>query len=160
MVIRRQVVHERIIKVLKPSRWIFLGWYLLGMLIILSTWIGSAFIDSVPIVIDDYSIIAVPMVVIGIIVIISAEILRGANRYYITTTRIMHEYSLFSRKRSSATYRHIQDLHATQGILERLIGIGTLHINTAGTHLTEITFKGVPKPFYVKRMIIKMITQR
>ena len=155
----RHVAQERTIKVLKPSRWVFLGRYLLGIFIISSVWLGSAFIDSIPIVTDVYSLIAIPMFVIGILFLISAEILRSANRYYITTTRVVHEYKLFSRKRSSATYRHIQDLHATQSILERLVGIGTLHINTAGTHLTEIKFKGVSKPFYVKSIIIKMISQ-
>jgi len=119
--------NEKILKAIKPSRWEFLVWYLIG---ILTIWF-----------------------IIGIVFIIMAELLRGANTYYITSKRVIHEYTLLSRKTSSASYDKIQDLHTSQNIIERIIGIGTIHINTAGTHFVEIAFKGVSEPFSVKRMI-------
>ena len=119
--------NEKIIKTIKPSRWTYLSAYLIG---ILTFWFF-----------------------LGIIFIVIAELLRRANTYYITSKRLIHEYTLLSRKTSSTSYDKIQDLHTTQNIIERIVGIGTIHINTAGTHFIEIKFKGVPDPFSVKRMI-------
>tara|TARA_Y100000310_G_scaffold30045_1_gene28579 strand:+ start:2912 stop:3331 length:420 start_codon:yes stop_codon:yes gene_type:complete len=91
--------------------------------------------------------------IIGIPLIIIAEFVRRGNKYYITDKRIIHQFTFLSRKTSSALYGKIQDIHFTQGLIERIFGIGKVHINTAGTHLVEIVFKGVQNPVNVKRLI-------
>lgn len=91
--------------------------------------------------------------IIGIPIIIITELIRRGNKYYITDKRIIHQFTFLSRKTSSAFYDKIQDIHFTQGVSERIFGIGKIHINTAGTHLIEIVFKGVQNPISVKRMI-------
>lgn len=50
-----------------------------------------------------------------------------------------------------AFYSKIQDLHFTQNLFERIFGIGTVHINTAGGADVEISFKGISPS--VKRII-------
>lgn len=68
-----------------------------------------------------------------------------------TDKRVIHEYRLVTRKVSSAFYSKIQDLQFTQNIFERIMGIGTVHINTAGGAEVEIAFKGITPN--VKRII-------
>lgn len=122
---------EKLIKSLKPSRWAYLIWYLLGILSLLSF--------------------------IGIIILILTELIRNANNYYITNKRIIHEYTFLSRKISSIPNRKIQDLHMTQNIIDRLFGIGTIYVNSAGSSSIEIRLKGLKNPEKVKKLIDKRI---
>lgn len=122
---------EKLIKSLKPSRWAYLIWYLLGILSLLSF--------------------------IGIIILILTELIRNANNYYITNKRIIHEYTFLSRKISSIPNRKIQDLHMTQNIIDRLFGIGTIYVNSAGSSNIEIRLKGLKNPEKVKKLIDKRI---
>ena len=78
---------------------------------------------------------------------------RRGNTYYITNKRVIHEFTFLSRKISSTTYDKIQDIHMTQNLIERIFGIGTIHINTAGTHFIEIKFKGIKEPISIKRLV-------
>jgi len=119
---------EKIIKVMTPSRWAYFWLYLFGILLIV-------------------------LLGLGIIIIIITELVRRGNKFYITDKRLIHEYTFLSRKISSTLYDKIQDLHFTQGLIERIVGIGTIHINTAGTTFIEIKFIGVQNPVSVKRII-------
>ena len=119
---------EKILKEMTPSRWAYLGFYLFGAILIV--FMG-----------------------IGLLIIIITELVRRGNKYYVTDKRVMHDFTFLSRKVSSAMYEKIQDIHFTQGIIERIVGIGTIHINTAGTTFIEIKFKGVENPVSVKRII-------
>lgn len=93
------------------------------------------------------------LAIIGIPLIIIAEFVRRGHKYYLTDQRVIHQFTFLSRKTSTVLYDKIQDIHFTQGIIERIFGIGKVHINTAGTHLVEIIFVGVQDPVNVKRMI-------
>jgi uncharacterized membrane protein YdbT with pleckstrin-like domain len=126
---------ENILKTLKPSRWSYILLYLIG-------------------------IITLPFLGFGLLFIILAELLRGANTYYVTDERVIHEFTFLSRRVSSAVRGNIQDLHFTQGLIERIVGIGTIHINTAGTTFIEIKFRGVSDPSSVKRLIEEQMIQK
>lgn len=124
---------EKIEKQFSPHPLAYFGHYVFGGILTLAT----IFLLGIP----------------GIIYIVIVELIRRGNKYYITNERIIHEFTFLTRKISSALYNKIQDLYFTQGILGRIFGIGTIHINTAGTHLIEIKFKGIPNPMAVKRSI-------
>lgn len=71
------------------------------------------------------------------------EITRRADRLALYEDGVAREYRLISTTRTFAEYAAIQDLEIRQGVVERLFGIGTLHINTAGSHGQEIVFPGI-----------------
>lgn len=147
---------EKILKTLKPSRWAYLDYYISGIIILI---IGYYFQSLFRFLYYISGIITLLFLILGIVFIILAEVLRKANTYYITEKRVIHEFTFLSRKISSAGYDKIQDLHFTQGIIERLAGIGTIHINTAGTTFVEIRFKGIHNPVPVKRLIEENFTK-
>lgn len=126
---------EKVIKQINPSRWAYFSWYLLGALFL----IPLITLSSVS--------------VLGLVIIFVTELVRRATAYYVTDRRVIYEYQFLSRKTSSAMYEKIQDLHFTQGLVEKSFGVGTLHINTAGTTFVEIQFRGIENPVAVKRMI-------
>ena len=109
----------------------YLGIYIIGGILILTKW-GA---------------------IVGIPLIIIAEFVRRGHKYYITDKRVIHQFTFLSRRTSVVLYDKIQDIHFTQGIIERIFGLGKVYINTAGTHLVEIVFRGVKNPVNVKRMI-------
>lgn len=131
---------EKIILETHPHRWVYAAWYAVGVALMSSLY-GIA--------------IGIPYLAfgafLGLLVIILAGFLRRADKYYVTDKRVIHEYRLVTRKVSSAFYNKIQDLQFTQNIFERLMGIGTVHMNTAGGAEVEITFKGITPQ--VKRII-------
>ncbi|HII14723.1 MAG TPA: PH domain-containing protein [Nanoarchaeota archaeon] len=131
---------ERIVLETHPHRWVYAAWYAVGVVLMLSLYgvvIGMPYFAFGALV--------------GLLVIMMAGFLRRADRYYVTDKRVIHEYRLITRKVSSAFYNKVQDLHFTQGPFERLMGIGTIHINTSGGSGIEITFKGITPA--VKRII-------
>ncbi|MDI6737725.1 MAG: PH domain-containing protein [Nanoarchaeota archaeon] len=131
---------EKIILETHPHRWVYAAWYAVGIVLMFSLY-GL--------------LIGIPYLAfgafLGILVIILAGILRRADNYYVTDKRIIHEYRLISRKVSSAFYTKVQDLHFTQNPFERILGIGTVHINTAGGADIELSFRGITPA--VKRII-------
>lgn len=118
---------EEILYTMKPSRFVHFWWYVVGIFL---SW-----------------------ALIGILIIVIVELLRKGNTYYITSDRVVHEFTFVSRKISSSPYSRVQDIHLTQSLPERIAKIGTVHINTAGTNSIEIEFKGVDDPHNVKKAI-------
>lgn len=92
---------------------------------------------------------------VGVPYIIYHELKRRANKYAVTNKRVLHEYRLLSRRISTAPHGKIQDVHFAQGLMERLFGLGTININTAGSSGIEIQFRGVKDPLEVKKIIEK-----
>jgi uncharacterized membrane protein YdbT with pleckstrin-like domain len=70
-------------------------------------------------------------------------IVRRADRLALYEDGLAREYRLLSTKRTFAEYDSVQDLEMRQGLVERFFNIGTLHINTAGSHGQEIIFPGI-----------------
>ncbi|MCD6412453.1 PH domain-containing protein [bacterium] len=123
-----KIKDEKILKKIKPSHWAYLGWYLLGFL-------------------------TLPFFGLGFLLIIFTFFLRGAHTFYLTDKKVIHEFTFLSRKISSAPYEKIQDLHLTQNIIERILNIGTLYLNTAGTSKMEIKLFGIENPEEIKKVI-------
>ena len=130
---------EKIEKQTMPDVWAYLP-----------HWIGGGIVCILTIF-----ILAIP----GIIYIIIANLERKGNKYYITNKRVIHEFTFLSRKISGTSYDKIQDVHLTQGLIERIFDIGTVHMNTAGSHNIEVVFKGVKHPRAIKNLIVKHIVK-
>ena len=128
---------EKIEKETTPDVWAYLP-----------HWIFGGFLCLITIL-----LLAIP----GILYIFIVNLIRKGNRYYITNKRIIHEFTFLSRKISSTTYDKIQDVHLTQGLIERMFNIGTVHMNTAGSHNIEVVFKGVKHPRAIRNQIEKHI---
>lgn len=118
---------EEILERRKRSRWNFFWWYLIGIPLVF-LWIGL-----IPIVI--------------------AEIKRYPYTFYLTNKRVIKEYRFFSRRVTDTRYEYIQDIHTTQSLVGRIMNIGTLRINTAGSAGVELVLPGVPRPVELKNQI-------
>lgn len=124
---------EKIISVLTPSRLHYFWAYLLGVLFLVAFW--------------------------GIIIIILVELYRNGNKYYITEKKVYHLYKFLSRTETSASFDKIQDVQLRQELFDRMFGIGSLYINTAGSNKIEIKITGIKNPDETKTTIDRMITK-
>lgn len=131
--------HEKILQVTEPHQLSFIGQYFSVALIGLFFFIFSA-------------LFGVVIMLLGILLV---ELVRQNNKYYVTNKRVIHDFTFYflMRKMSNAFYDKLQDLHLTQGLIDRLFDLGTLSFNTAGSHVIEIKFKGIKNPTFTKKLI-------
>lgn len=55
-------------------------------------------------------------------------------------------FSFIKKEVAWASLERITDMNYRQSVLERLLGIATIYINTAGTDMIEVTFFSVKDP--------------
>ena len=83
-----------------------------------------------------------------------------ANRYLLTTRRIIIKKGLFSVKLTAALYDKITHLEVDQSFIDRaFLHHGTIIVNTAGMHKDEIVLRFVAYPMELKNLLERLITR-
>lgn len=83
-----------------------------------------------------------------------------ANRYLLTTRRVIIKQGLFSVKLTAALYDKITHLEVDQSFFDRiLLHHGTIIINVAGMHKGEIILKYVDWPMELKNLMERLINR-
>lgn len=83
-----------------------------------------------------------------------------ANRYLLTTRRVIVKKGLFSVKLTAALFDKITHLEVDQSITDRLLlHHGTIIVNTAGLNKGEITLKFVDSPMELKNLLERLINR-
>jgi uncharacterized membrane protein YdbT with pleckstrin-like domain len=59
-----------------------------------------------------------------------------------------------SKDRTSVSLKHIRSVHVTQGLMNRLLGVGTIQISTAGDQ-PEFSAMDMPDPGEIREAISK-----
>lgn len=91
----------------------------------------------------------------GFFVIIYAILDQKTRTYTHTSRKVMAEVGIISRKNHEVAMRDIRSIHMSQGIVERLFGLGTVQIASAGTGGIEVEFRGIQNPAKVRDQIRK-----
>lgn len=83
-----------------------------------------------------------------------------ANRYLLTTRRVIIKKGIFGVKLTAALFDKITHLEVDQGIMDRLLlHHGTIIINTAGLNKGEIMLKFVDYPLELKNLLERLINR-
>lgn len=83
-----------------------------------------------------------------------------ANRYLLTTRRVIIKKGLFSVKLTTALFDKITNLVVDQSIIDRLLlHHGTIVVNTAGVSKGEIILKYVDYPMELKNLLERLINR-
>ena len=90
---------------------------------------------------------------IGLLFIIYALLDRNTKLYTLTNKRVMAKAGIISRQVNEVGIRDIRSINVKQGILERLFGLGSVEIASAGTAGVEVKFTGVSNPMRVRDLI-------
>ena len=105
------------------------------------------------------------IVLIGLVVAVVMAILKmihtdNANRYLLTTRRVMIKKGVFAVKLSTALYDKITHIEVEQGFVDRLfLNHGKLLIHTAGSNQDEIVLDNIEAPVEFKNLLERLINR-
>ena len=122
------------------------GFVLKGLLIAAVVGVICALIDSTG------TGVGAGVVVFGIILAIGF-LLRIATTYTITNHRLHIKRGLIARKTQEARLERVQNVNTEQGVLDRILQVGTVDFDTAGTTDSDFSFRGVAQPEKVVRAV-------
>lgn len=115
------------------------GFVLKGLLVAAVVGVICALVDSTGLG------VGAGVVVFGIIVAVGF-LIRIATTYTITNHRLHIKRGLIARKTQEARLERVQNVNTDQGVLDRILQVGTVNFDTAGTTDSDFSFRGVSQP--------------
>jgi uncharacterized membrane protein YdbT with pleckstrin-like domain len=85
------------------------------------------------------------VVLFGIVVLVGL-IKRIATRYVITTERLHIRTGILRKATQETRVQRVQNVNTEQSVVDRLLRVGTVEFDTAGTDDSEFRFVGVADP--------------
>jgi len=96
---------------------------------------------------------------IGIILLLYWYIKTRATALTVTDQELMYERGILSKDRTSVSLKHIRSVNIAQGFVNRVMGVGTVQVSTAGD-LPEFTIADMPDPYVIQEAITKAQERR
>jgi len=89
---------------------------------------------------------------IGLLILLYWYIKTRATVLTVTQHEIMYERGILSKDRLSVSLRHVRSVEVKQSFVNRILGVGTIQISTAGDE-PEFTVKDLPDPHEIREAI-------
>jgi uncharacterized membrane protein YdbT with pleckstrin-like domain len=137
---------EKIIFEGHPSWRSTLGFYLKGLLLAL---VAAAIAAGVTRVADDEvkeSIVSAVFIGIVVVTILVGFVKRMTTTYSITNQRLRIRKGLVAQRVQQTRIERVQNVNTSQSVLERVLQVGTVDFDTAGTDDSDFKFIGVSEP--------------
>jgi uncharacterized membrane protein YdbT with pleckstrin-like domain len=131
----------------RPSWRALLSFYLLG--------VGVAVLVLVilGLLADSWGTAVVIAAVIAGLTLVIGYLRRVSTKYLITTQRLRISRGIVSKKVQETRLERVQNVNYQQGVIDRLLGVGTVDFDTAGTDDSEFRFEWVNEPEQVVRAV-------
>lgn len=129
---------EQIIYEGRPSWLNYMGYYFIGLLLFMVS-VSAQNIGAGLLLL---------LISLGI-----AAVLRYRYLFTITDGSIIMRVGLIARNTNEMQLKHIRAINVRQGIIERILGIGSLIFLSAANSDSEVVFKGIKEPHGVKERI-------
>ncbi len=136
---------ERVIFEGHPSWRATLSFYLKGLLGVVALAALAALVTSFGDGVDT-NVVALVFVVGATIVILAGFLFRMATVYTITNQRLRIKRGLLARKVQQTRIDRVQNVNTDESALGRLLKVGSVDFDTAGTDDSEFRFVGVNRP--------------
>jgi uncharacterized membrane protein YdbT with pleckstrin-like domain len=91
---------------------------------------------------------------VGIVILLYWYIQTRATALTVTDSDILYERGILSKDRTSVSLRHIRSVNVMQSFVNRILGVGTIQISTAGDD-PEFTIADMPDPHVIREAIAK-----
>lgn len=122
-----------------PSWRATLSFYLKGLLV-------TAVVVVLAALIGDAGTAVVAGVVVFAVVLLIGFLIRVGTTYTITNHRLHIKRGIIARRTQEARLERVQNVNTDQGVLDRILQIGTVDFDTAGTTDSDFSFRGVSQP--------------
>ena len=136
-----------------PSWRSILGFYVKGVLL---TAVAGALAALVTRVADDevnWTVVIVVAALVFALVLLVGLVKRIATTYSITNHRLRIRRGIVSRRVQETRLERVQNVNSSQSVLERLLQVGTVDFDTAGTGDSDFAFAGVGQPEKVMQAV-------
>ncbi len=97
------------------------------------------------------------LVPVGLLLMAAAYVRHRSTQYVVTTSEVYRKTGLLSRNVTTLRLDRIQNTSFSQSLVERVLSYGDVHIDTAGTGGTEITFESVANPQEVSGLLTRQL---
>ncbi|HZO37483.1 MAG TPA: PH domain-containing protein [Solirubrobacteraceae bacterium] len=102
--------------------------------------------------------IAAGVAVLAAVVVIGV-IRRIATHYVVTNERLHIRRGILSKRTQETRLARVQNVNTDQSVLERLMRIGTVDFDTAGTDDSDFTFYGIANPEIVVQQVDRALRE-
>ena len=89
---------------------------------------------------------------LGLLILIYWYIKTRATALTVTDHQLLYEKGILSKERLAVSLRHVRSVQVNQGFVNRILGVGTIEIKTAGDE-PEFTVEDLPDPHEVREAI-------
>jgi uncharacterized membrane protein YdbT with pleckstrin-like domain len=129
-----QVIYEG-----HPSWRSILGYYLKGL-------VGALIGGGIGYALDGIGLAIGIFLLIEALVLAAGFIRRFATVYTITTQRLRIKHGIIARHVQQTDIERVQNVNTNQSVFERMLQVGTVDFDTAGTGDSDFKFGGVEDP--------------
>ena len=130
-----------------PSWRATLGFYVVGVIAVIIVVLIAAVAGA-------STVLAVLIAVVGIgAVLVAGLVKRMGTRYVITNQRLHIRRGVLARRIQQTMLTRVQNVNTEQSFPQRLLRIGSVDFDTAGTDDSDFTFTGVADPDDVVRAV-------
>jgi uncharacterized membrane protein YdbT with pleckstrin-like domain len=93
------------------------------------------------------SVVGSIVAVAGIVAVVLVGLLkRIATRYVVTTQRLHIRRGILAKRVQQTRIDRVQNVNTDQRLLDRVLRVGTVDFDTAGTDDSDFTFRGIANP--------------
>ena len=131
----------------RPSWRALIGFYLIGI------GVAIAVVVILGLLADELGLAIAIGAVIAALTLVIGYLRRIATKYLITTQRLRITRGIVSKKVQETRLERVQNVNYEQGVVDRLLGVGTVDFDTAGTDDSEFRFEWVNGPEDVVRAV-------
>ena len=131
-----------------PSWRAVLSFYITGVIIVAVIVAVAALASGAVLAIVLGAVALAVMVLVGLVK-------RQATRYVITSERLHIRHGILAKKTQETRVQRVQNVNTEQSFIQRVLQVGTVDFDTAGTDDSEFRFVGVANPEDVVRAVDK-----
>jgi len=102
--------------------------------------------------------VAIGAVIVALTLVIG-YLRRIATKYLITTQRLRITRGIVSKNVQETRLERVQNVNYQQGVIDRLLGVGNVDFDTAGTDDSEFRFEWVNGPEDVVRAVDRAVEE-
>jgi uncharacterized membrane protein YdbT with pleckstrin-like domain len=122
-----------------PSWRATLGFYVIGFVAAVAAGVLAGVIAGSTVGVIVLIVVLAAVIVIGLI-------RRLATHYLVTTERLRIRRGILARRVQQTQLDRVQNVNTDQSFFERVLQIGTVDFDTAGTDDSDFTFRGIANP--------------
>jgi uncharacterized membrane protein YdbT with pleckstrin-like domain len=109
--------------------------------------VGAAVIAGIVLGLIAGPVIGSIVAVAGIaLVLVGGLLKRMATHYVVTSQRLRIRRGILAKKIQQTRIDRVQNVNTDQRLLERILRVGTVDFDTAGTDDSDFTFRGIANP--------------